>query len=189
MKRLLWLVIPLAVVGLVALRQAPEPDAAAKTRDVERAVGRWAYVYEPGHDRQADDPADGYAKINDDWFFMAWDPSEQWVSRGAAARAVTSTLPVAMEWSKLMTVVSVHQVPFQSRPHRGPHARQRVAGPAGSGDVRTGPGLDDAVSQPPELVTRHFSVEIGAVFGCEQASRVPAVHMHLPGRGKTTTQR
>ncbi len=43
---------------------------------VERAVGRWAYVYEPGHEPAA--PAtDTYADIDQDWYFMAWDPGQQ----------------------------------------------------------------------------------------------------------------
>ena len=43
---------------------------------VERAVGRWAYVYEPGHER-ASPATDTYADIDQDWYFMAWDPGQQ----------------------------------------------------------------------------------------------------------------
>ena len=43
---------------------------------VERAVGRWAYVYEPGHER-ASPATDTYADIDQDWYFMAWNPGQQ----------------------------------------------------------------------------------------------------------------
>ena len=43
---------------------------------VERAVGRWAYVYEPGHE-PAGEATDTYADIDRDWYFMAWDPGQQ----------------------------------------------------------------------------------------------------------------
>ena len=166
MKRLAWFALPLALVGVVLLRQTPIPDSAAKAREVarlapvvplveelglrsyqdqdgcrsieyragvfvndlsgttcdvidpagvafteqaqkdfeslrrsladtgvgvsrvyaedayilfelvERAVGRWAYVYEPGHE-PASEAADTYADIDHDWYFMAWDPSQQ----------------------------------------------------------------------------------------------------------------
>jgi hypothetical protein len=176
-KRRAWLLLPVAVIALVLLRQTPEPDAAAKGRDVdrlagvvrlvgeldlhfyrdengcrsidyfdgsftsdlagttcesidpssiafmgaadaafervrrsladtgvgvfgieaidayesedgatnrqivfdlvERAVGRWAYVYEPGHEPWPDIPTHGSVEIDDDWYFMAWQPGEQ----------------------------------------------------------------------------------------------------------------
>jgi hypothetical protein len=166
MKRLAWFALPLALVGVVLLRQTPIPDSAAKARDVgrlatvvplidelglrsyqdqdgcrsieyragvfvndlsgttcnfidsagvaftdqaqqdyerirrsladtgvgvfrvyaeeayivfdlvERAVGRWAYVYEPGHE-PAVGATDTYTDIDHDWYFMAWDPSQQ----------------------------------------------------------------------------------------------------------------
>jgi hypothetical protein len=42
---------------------------------VERAVGRWAHVYEPGHE-PADGATDTYADIDLDWYFIAWDPGQ-----------------------------------------------------------------------------------------------------------------
>jgi hypothetical protein len=44
---------------------------------VERAVGRWAYVYEPGHVPAPSAPSDTYADIDENWYFMAWGPGEQ----------------------------------------------------------------------------------------------------------------
>jgi hypothetical protein len=60
---------------------AYEADAGGNGRQivfdlVERAVGRWAYVYEPGHER-ASPATDTYADIDQDWYFMAWDPGQQ----------------------------------------------------------------------------------------------------------------
>jgi hypothetical protein len=60
---------------------AYDPNAGGNNRQIvfdliERAVGRWAYVYEPGHERAAA-ATDTYIDIDQDWYFIAWDPGQQ----------------------------------------------------------------------------------------------------------------
>lgn len=70
------------VFSLYAVDADVDPDGAtSRNRQivfdlVERAVGRWAYVYEPGHE-PASPATDTYADIDQDWYFMAWKPGEQ----------------------------------------------------------------------------------------------------------------